>query len=119
MNDGQTSGYYGDYNAILQTLQEMPDIEVLGAEANHDLILREITLHLRKNSAISIQLYIDKNDPIRKTRGKRLSDELRERINKEISTRPIPLSISECIKSLFNARIHNVSNLTVCPFGYR
>lgn len=40
-NRGLTFGYYGDFNAIVQSLEQMPDIEVVKAGANHDIFLKK------------------------------------------------------------------------------
>ena len=89
INYGQTSGYYGDYNAIVQSLEEMPDIEIINSYANHDITLEEINFTVLKDEEINIQFYIAQDAPFRKTRGKELSEELRRRIDKAISNQQV------------------------------
>ena len=85
INYGQTTGYYGDYNSIIQSLEAMPDIEIIKADYNLDTTLEEIYLTLVKDQKTTFDFYIGQDEPFRKTRGSELSAELKRRIDQKIS----------------------------------
>lgn len=117
MNYGETSGYYGDYNVIMQALHEMSDIEVVNVKVRHEIILREIMVTLRKDKKINIQLYIAGNDPLRKTRGVKLSEELNRRIYEKISNQPSASNALSRIKSAFGTWLHKLTSDEVIERG--
>lgn len=69
----------------MQTLEEMPDVEVLNAGANHDMTLEEIVIAIIKDGETEVRLGFGQNESFRKTRGEELALELRSRIDKGIS----------------------------------
>jgi hypothetical protein len=99
INYGQTSGYYGDYNSIMQSLEGMPDIEIINEDINYDTTIEEIYLTLIKDNNITFNLYFAQDEPFRKTRGEELATELRKRIDKEISNQKLDPTVKTPVES--------------------
>lgn len=79
-NRGLTFGYYGDFNAIVHSLEQMPGIEIVKAGANHDIFLEEIGIIIKKDNDTKINLFFGQKESLRNTRGEKLSTELMKRI---------------------------------------
>ncbi len=68
-------GYYGEFNAIVQALEKMPELEILDAGANHDVTLEEISITIVKDGGIKVHLNFGQNEPFRRMRGQASSTE--------------------------------------------
>jgi hypothetical protein len=81
-NRGFTWGYYGDFNAVSNTLTAMPGVTILSHYYLEDLTLELFKFDLRVSGAF-IELRFPSSDPIRHLRDQRLTHALRKRIEEQ------------------------------------
>ena len=82
-NTGKESGYYGEYNRILHSLERMSDITVADSWMNKDITLEEMGFTLRTGQGQTFMISFGERNPIRKLKKQKLDDALRAMIEEE------------------------------------
>ncbi len=87
-NTGKESGYYGEFNRILHSLERMTNIAVVGTWMNKDITLEEMGFTLQTDNGQQFRMSFDERNPIRKLRKHKLDQALRVMIAEEQSGQP-------------------------------
>ena len=84
-NTGKESGYYGEFNRILYSLERMTNITVVDSWMNKDITLEEMSFTLQTDQGQQFKISFGERNPIRKLKKQELDNALRTMIEEERS----------------------------------
>ncbi len=84
-NTGKESGYYGEFNRILHSLERMTNVTVVDSWMNKDITLEEMGFTLQTENGQRLKISFEERNPIRKMKKEKLDLAVRELIEKEKS----------------------------------
>lgn len=82
-NTDKESGYYGEFNRILHSLERMTNITVVDSWMNKDITLEEMGFTLQTDQGQQLKISFGERNPIRKLRNQKLDEALRTMIEEE------------------------------------